>query len=232
MRLTVRARHSGSLAARTDVRSPAVADTMRVQAAIAAEQQDFVELLRGLTGEQFAAPSLCAGWSVRDVTIHVAWHVHLRPSAYAQDVAQFGAFGGARFETKLLEREGARTDGELIDWFASPPRVNANNLGELIVHQQDVRRPLGAERVVAADRLVWALDYCLTRKGGGYFGIGGGSYKRARDLRLVATDIGWSSGSGPELRGPGEAILMAINGRDVGDALEGPGLEILAGAVD
>ena len=66
------------------------------------------------------------------------------------------------------------------------------------------------QRTIATDRLVWALDYCLTRKGGGYFGIGGGSDKRAHDLRLVATDIGWTGGTGPEVRGPGEAILMAI----------------------
>jgi uncharacterized protein (TIGR03083 family) len=207
-----------------------VADTTRLPDQIAAEQQDFVDLLCILTDEQFAASSLCAGWSVREVAIHVAWHIHLRPSAYVKDVAQFGAFGGARFETKLLAREGARSDGELIDWLASPAQVNENNLGELIVHQQDARRPLGAERVIATDRLVWALDYCLTRKGGGYFGIGGGSYKRARDLRLVATDIGWTSGEGAEVRGPGEAILMAINGRDAIDELEGPGLEALVSA--
>ncbi len=197
---------------------------------IAAEQQDFVDLLCGLTEEQFAAPSLCAGWSVREVAIHVAWHIHSRPAASMKDVTQFGAFGGARFETKLLAREGARSDGELIDWLASPAQVNENNLGELIVHQQDARRPLGAERQIATDRLVWALDYCLTRKGGGYFGIGGGSYKRALDLRLVATDIGWTSGEGREVRGPGEAIQIAINGRDAIDELEGPGLEVLVGA--
>ncbi len=206
-----------------------MADTTRLPDQIAAEQQDFVDLLCGLTEEQFAAPSLCAGWSVREVATHVAWHIHLRPSAYVKDVAQFGAFGGFRFEKKLLTREGTRGDGELIDWLASPAQVNENNLGELIVHQQDARRPLGAERVIATDRLVWALDYCLTRRGGGYFGIGGGSYKRARDLRLVATDIGWTSGAGREVRGPGEAILMAINGRDAFDELEGPGLEALVG---
>ncbi len=205
-------------------------ETNRLPDQIAAEQQDFVDLLSGLTDEQLATPSLCAGWSVRDVTIHVAWHIHMRKSAYVKDVAQFRAVAGTRFETKLLEREGARTNRELIDWLASPAQVDENNLGELIVHQQDVRRPLGATRVIATDRLVWVLDYCLTRKGGGYLGIGGGSYKRAHDLRLVATDIGWTGGTGPEVRGPGEAILMAINGRDVGDELEGPGLEVLVGA--
>jgi len=84
-----------------------MADTTRLHGQIAAEQQDFVDVLCSATDEQLAAPSLCAGWSVRDVVIHVAWHIHMRKSAYAKDVVQFGAFGGARFETKLHEREGA-----------------------------------------------------------------------------------------------------------------------------
>jgi len=179
-----------------------VTDTAQLRDEIAAEQQDFVDLMGSLTEAQLTTPSLCAGWSVRDIVIHVAWHIHLRPLAYVKDVAQFGAFGGARFETKLLEREGARTNGELVDWLAAPAQVNENNLGELIIHQQDARRPLGAGRLIATDRLVWALEYCLTRKGGGYFGIGGGSYKRTRNLRLVATDLGWTSGDGLEVRGP------------------------------
>jgi len=204
-------------------------DTSRLPEQIAAEQHDFVDVLSSLTDEQLATPSLCVGWSVRDVAIHVAWHIHLRPPAYAKDVVQFTAFGGARFERKLLEREGVRTNRDLIDWLASPAQVNDNNLGELIVHQQDARRPLGAPRVIATDRLVWTLEYCRTRKGGGYFGVGGGSYKRARGLCLVATDIGWTGGEGAEVRGTGEALLMAINGRDVGDELEGPGVELLVG---
>ena len=200
-----------------------MADTGILQDQIEAEQRDFVDVLCGLTDGQLVAPSLCAGWSVRDVAIHVAWHIHLPPSAYAKDVMQFGAFGGSRFETKLLERERVRTKGDLIDWLAAPAQVNANNLGELIVHQQDVRRPLGMPRTLAPDRLAWALDYCLTRKGGG-------SYKRTRAVRLVATDIAWTGGTGPEVRGPGEAILMAINGRDVCDELQGPGLATLVDA--
>ena len=78
-----------------------------MQDRIAAEQQDFVDVLRAATEEQLAAPSLCAGWSVRDVAIHVAWHIHLPPTAYVKDVVEFRAFGGAGFETKLL---AARAD--------------------------------------------------------------------------------------------------------------------------
>jgi hypothetical protein len=47
-------------------------------------------------------------------------------------------------------------------------------------------------------------------------------------LRLVADDVGWSTGSGPEVRGPGEVVLLAIAGRNVAvDELSGPGVATL-----
>jgi hypothetical protein len=42
----------------------------------------------------------------------------------------------------------------------------------------------------------------------------------------------WSTGRGPEFRGPAESILMAIAGRsDALDELSGPGLSTLTGRV-
>jgi hypothetical protein len=49
-------------------------------------------------------------------------------------------------------------------------------------------------------------------------------------LRFVATDLGWSSGLGPEVRGPAEALMLAIAGRKVVLAeLVGDGVAALAG---
>jgi len=44
------------------------------------EQAEFVELATGLTEEEWSAPSLCAGLSVRDVVVHTAAHIHKEPS--------------------------------------------------------------------------------------------------------------------------------------------------------
>ncbi|MBI5337581.1 MAG: maleylpyruvate isomerase family mycothiol-dependent enzyme [Mycolicibacterium rufum] len=35
------------------------------------ERRDFADLVAGLGREQWLAPSLCAGWRVRDVAAHV-----------------------------------------------------------------------------------------------------------------------------------------------------------------
>ncbi len=76
-----------------------------------------------------------------------------------------------------------------------------------VVHHQDMRRPLGMSRQIPEERLVAALGVAP--------GLNGfvGSKKRAAGLRLVATDVDWSHGDGPEVRGPGEAILLALTGR-------------------
>ncbi len=43
-------------------------------------------------------------------------------------------------------------------------------------------------------------------------------------MRLVATDLDWSYGRGPEVHGTGEALLMAMAGRaDALRDLDGPG---------
>ena len=42
---------------------------------------------------------------------------------------------------------------------------------------------------------------------------GSGIKQRIAGLRLVATDIEWEHGEGPEVRGTGEALLMTVCGR-------------------
>jgi len=56
-----------------------------------------------------------------------------------------------------------------------------------------------------------------------------GGFWRIRGLRLVATDLGFSAGRGPPVRGPAEALLMTIAGRrGVVSELSGPGRATLA----
>jgi uncharacterized protein (TIGR03083 family) len=95
-------------------------------------------------------------------------------------------------------------------------------LTDNMVHQQDIRRPLGLARTIPAERLSAALDfvrYSPTIRGA----------LRVRGVRLIATDSDWSYGKGPAVRGPGEALLMVMAGRpDALTDLDGPGLTILS----
>jgi uncharacterized protein (TIGR03083 family) len=176
---------------------------------IAAEQREFADLLRGLTPDDWETPSLCAGWSVHEVVIHIAIHSH------TGDIERFAQLARVGFsDDRLHEPERARKPDELIGWLESPatlagPRNLLTQLSELIIHQQDVRRPLGATRAIPTERLAAVLDFGITRFGNLIAGARG----RAKGLRLVATDIPWSAGTGPEVCGPGEALFMALNGR-------------------
>jgi uncharacterized protein (TIGR03083 family) len=193
---------------------------------IAAEQREFAGFLRNLAPEDWQTPSLCAGWSVHDAVIHITIHTHTR------DLERFVKLVRLRnSEDRLHEPERARTKEELIAWLESPATLRPGNLltqlSELIIHQQDVRRPLGATRVIPPERLSVALDFAITRSGN--VQLQTGSYGRTKGIRLVATDMPWSAGIGPEVRGPGEAIFMSLNGR--GDALTdltGAGVDTLA----
>jgi hypothetical protein len=55
-----------------------------------------------------------------------------------------------------------------------------------------------------------------------------GTKKRIDGLRLVATDVDWSHGTGPEVTGPALPLLLAMTGRAPGlDALSGAGVATL-----
>ncbi|MBS4727124.1 maleylpyruvate isomerase family mycothiol-dependent enzyme [Mycobacterium sp. SM1] len=91
-----------------------------------------------------------------------------------------------------------------------------------MIHQQDIRRPVGLPRTIPQQRLRVVLDYALTAPA-----VRGA--KRARGIRLVATDLDWTHGNGPEVSGPGEALLMAMAARpDDLNQLFGPGKTPLA----
>jgi uncharacterized protein (TIGR03083 family) len=100
-------------------------------------------------------------------------------------------------------------------------------LADHVIHHQDIRRPLAQQRRVPADRLRIALD-SLPRNKTSFFN----TKKVAEGLRLVATDMEWSFGDGPEVSGPGEALVMALGRRPVAlDELAGDGLPTMSARI-
>ncbi|BBY64723.1 hypothetical protein MHEL_29660 [Mycolicibacterium helvum] len=95
-------------------------------------------------------------------------------------------------------------------------------LVECLVHQQDVRRPLGLSRTIPPDRLRVSFNFARVSP------VIAGA-RRTRGLRLVATDMDWCAGQGPEVRGTGEALLLAMTGRHsaVASELDGRGAHLL-----
>ncbi|MBX7070737.1 MAG: maleylpyruvate isomerase family mycothiol-dependent enzyme, partial [Microthrixaceae bacterium] len=92
------------------------------------------------------------------------------------------------------------------------------------VHEQDIRRPLGLPAPNDASLLRAALDAAVSVRSPVF-----APAKRVKGLSLEATDIDWSHGDGPVVRGPAEALVMAAAGRTVAvTELEGDGVARLA----
>lgn len=195
------------------------------------EHAAFVSLVQGLVAEQWDRPSLCAGWTVRDVIIHVAGHVHHSPTPHER----IGFLWRSRFKLADAieldqQRHRGRTNQDLAGWLAAPLPLDAKRLefdtriqlAELVIHQQDIRRALDLPRDIDDEVLRLLLDAGQTRLGSVAVA---GARKRSRGMKLTATDIEWSSGDGPEVQGPAEAILLTLNGRtDALPDLTGDGL--------
>ncbi|MGY2128326.1 maleylpyruvate isomerase family mycothiol-dependent enzyme [Blastococcus sp. SYSU DS0617] len=194
-----------------------------------AEREELRDLLSGLSPEQWRVPSLCAGWTVQDVVAHVLSYDELGARQLAERLAR-GLFSVDRANAIGLREYGTRTPEELLrllDSHLTPTGLTAGMGGAIaltdgMIHQQDIRRPLGLHRHIPAERLVPALRTAL------FAPTLLGAW-RVRDVRLVATDIDWSFGRGPEVRGAAEALLMTVAGRPAAVAdLSGPGQERVA----
>ena len=202
------------------------ADTMQMARQ---ERDEFAALLEGLTPQQWESPSLCERWRVRDVVAHVIGYDPLSRAQLMRRMAKGLVTRGGANAVGVAEYAGKSPEEltELVRKYAEPQGLTAGFGGRIaltdgMIHQQDIRRPLGIPRTISAESLRTALDFSTWAPR-----ILGGL--RARGLRLVATDIDWIHGNGPEVRGSGEALLMAMAGRRAAlQDLDGPGKVKLA----
>ncbi|MGG5257614.1 maleylpyruvate isomerase family mycothiol-dependent enzyme [Phycicoccus avicenniae] len=203
---------------------------MTVTDLVVAERRDLLALLEDLAPHEWEAPSLCARWRVRDVVAHVLSYEVVGRAGLVSMVRR-GRGLPDRMNAAGVEDLATAEPARLVELLrehlepSGPAALFGGRVGlcDGMIHQQDIRRPLGRPREVPADRLRPVMSFALTAP------PVRGAW-RARGLRLVATDLDWSFGRGPEVRGPGEAVLMAMAGRRHAlDDLDGPGLWRLAG---
>ncbi|WP_099039079.1 maleylpyruvate isomerase family mycothiol-dependent enzyme [Mycobacterium neglectum] len=192
------------------------------------ERADLATFLATLTPVEWTAPSLCDKWSVKDVVAHMVSYEDL---GLVGLITRFLKGRIVRANEVGVEEFSPMTPEDLLEFLNNhlQPRGLTAGFGGMIalvdatIHHQDIRRALGHPRVVPIDRLERILPLVPSNPR-----LGAG--KRIRGLRLQATDADWTHGSGPEVVGPGEALLMAMTGRRVAiDELTGAGQPILAG---
>jgi uncharacterized protein (TIGR03083 family) len=182
---------------------------------------------------QWETPSLCEGWKVKDVFAHAVTGYSIPVPKAVWLIAK--NFGNTNKVADQVARDYAAShtrEEEVADFikFTSYDKPvgfvktikPAERYPDHLLHEFDVTVPLGMTRELPAGRWIPALD-SIPNVGGG-----AGYKKRAKGLRLVATDVDWSHGDGPEVRGPALALLQATAGRAIGlETLEGDGLATL-----
>ena len=195
-----------------------------VRAAVVAERTDLAEMLGGLRPEQWAAPTLCAGWRVREVLAHMTM-------AFRMSVPQFllGMVKARGDFNRMADRQ-ARADttrfsdadllAQLRDNVAhnwKPP--GGGLIGALshdVIHGLDISVGLGLDRRVPPERVGLILAG-MQPKNVSYFGTD------LTGVRLEAADLDWTYGTGEPLRGAAQDLLLVVSGRRLpAGLLDGP----------
>ncbi|MEC3982698.1 maleylpyruvate isomerase family mycothiol-dependent enzyme [Amycolatopsis sp. H20-H5] len=193
-----------------------------------AERAALAADLAKLTGEQWTTPSLCTGLTVREVLAHLTSAARLNPPRWLAGVIRCRFDFDKQVAMRLAEQLGASA-GETLERFrgvvtstTKPPLPVVAVLGETLVHGEDIRRPLGIRRDHPLETITQVVEYY---QGSDLVVLAKG---RIGGLRLVATDGGFTTGSGPLVSGTTVALMMAMTGRGAYcDELEGDGVATL-----
>ena len=203
-----------------------------VWAHIHTERAALAETLASLTAEQWDHETLCIGWTVKDVAAHVIANPQLD---FATVMGMFGRNLGRGYNTmvfretkRLAERQ---TVEQILADFAtyahSRQRVATTTdiepMLDVLVHHQDIVRPLGLVHHMPPDAAAVAADR------GRLLSFLFGTRHLVKKVRMVATDVDWARGEGPTIEGPMQELLMLCAGRGrVATDLSGDGLELVA----
>ena len=178
------------------------------------QRNALADLLDTLTPEQWSTQSLCEGWTVRDVAVHIT-HSQLS----AKELAFAALKSGFRFDAAVrrMATNDPKTPREITTRLRAmagsrerlPMTTEVDPLMDILVHTQDICTPLGIDRpmpttaaVAVAERL-WHMKF---------------PFNPRRDLpgyRFVATDARFAVGPqwGTLREEPIRDIVMAFTRR-------------------
>jgi uncharacterized protein (TIGR03083 family) len=210
----------------------AKAEDDRLWALAHAERAALAEDLSTLSAEQWRHGTLCGQWDVEDVVAHLTAAASLNRWKWVRSIV------GARFrvdlhnQRRMLEHKGG-TPAETLDRFRAiidksiaPSGHTAGYLGEVVVHAQDIREPLGLRREPDVDALTPVGAFFARRN----FTVA--SRSAVAGLQLRADDGPFAAGSGPLVTGSTLALVMSMAGRATSiDQLDGQGVPTLRSRV-
>lgn len=178
------------------------------------ERSALADILEALPDDAWRTPSLCDGWTVRDVAAHLTFsHAGLR------DLLGPAVRAGFRYNVAVRDAAVRCPLGhdQIIDTLRGfvgsrrkvPGVSEREPLLDVLVHTQDICLPLDIDHPMPADAAVVALERVIWWSRRVPLG------PRLRDVHLVATDDAWEWGAGRRIEGPVRWLLLAASGREV-----------------
>ena len=205
-------------------------DSDELWTTIDAQRTSLADLLAGLTPEEWEQPSWCAGWRVRDVAAHLTLAQATLAVALPALLRARGSFDRMVHDTAVVRATAPPEElvGAIREMVGSrrraPVVTEVEPLLDVLVHGQDIARPLGRDRPVPATAAAVAATRAW-RMGWPFW-----ARRRLGGVGLAATDSGWRAGAGPAGRGTTGDLLLLVTGRwQVLPRLTGPGVARLAG---
>ena len=182
------------------------------------ELLSLADQLEALQDHEWEVESLCRGWTVKDVVAHLT--LSTRESLAEVVVPLLRSRGDFDLVTAVRARDRAQrfTCTELIAQLRAMAGVDRrfalsgrlDPLVDVLVHGQDIVRPLNRTRGMAVERAVPALEHVWASR---FLN----PRKRFDGIRFVATDATWARGHGPlELRATAGNLLLVATGRPAG----------------
>ena len=191
-------------------------DDAHLQPAVAAEFTSLADLLAAASDAQWDTPSLCDGWRVREVVAHMTMAARYSEAEFMAELRRRD-FDFTRLSNEVARRDASLPADELVANLRSdvmqgwtPPGGGYHGaLNHVVIHGLDVTVPLGVPRRSPDETIRVVLDDLARGGGHAHFDI------VINGRRLEASDLDWSHGSGPVLRGAAGDLALAMCGRAV-----------------
>jgi uncharacterized protein (TIGR03083 family) len=206
-----------------------------VWAAIDLQRRRTADMLDQLSDSEWRQPSLCDGWTVRDVAAHLTLQQVGLGAGLVMAITHPRSVGSVNRMILITARSRAeRPVDQLIAQIRAMIGSRRHNVGQssletltdILVHGQDIAIPLHRELQMPAAAAAAAATRVWAQRNRGKARVF--HDVPVRGFLLTATDVSWSVGDGPEIRGPIAAILLLLTGRHAAlPRLSGAGAETL-----
>jgi uncharacterized protein (TIGR03083 family) len=191
-------------------------DDADLQPALAKSFLDLADLLDSISDAEWDTPSLCEGWRVREVIAHLTMAARYSEEAFMTELRDCD-FDFPLLSNRIAGRDANLLPAELVNdlradimqHWTPPGGGHIGALTHVVIHGLDITVALGVPRRSTDEAIVVVLENLTSGNGSAHFGVN----VDARSLQ--ATDLDWTYGTGPPLRGAAGDLALVLCGRSV-----------------